>query len=108
MKLASIERLTNIRDIPGADRIQMGNVLGYSVVIKRGEFAENDLCVFHHPDTVIDFSNPVYSFLPDARLRVRKFKGQVSQGLALPISVLPSLNPNFRIVDGVPEQTLAS
>ena len=90
MRLASIQRITNIRPIPGADRIEAATVLGYQTVIKKGEFRAGDLCVWHEPDTVVA-DRPEYEFLRNHnfRLKVSRFKGQVSQGLALPLAVLP-------------------
>jgi RNA ligase (TIGR02306 family) len=90
MKLASIQTIVHIRAISGADRIEAATVLGYQTVIKKGEFRPGDLCVWHEPDTVVA-ERPEYEFLRNQgfRLKVSRFKGQVSQGLALPISVLP-------------------
>jgi RNA ligase (TIGR02306 family) len=93
MKLASIQTITNIREIPGADRIEAATVLGYQTVIKKGEFRPGDLCVWHEPDTVVA-ERPEYEFLRKQgfRLKVSRFKGQISQGLALPLNVLPPAN----------------
>ena len=90
MKLASIQTITNIREIAGADRIEAATVLGYQTVIKKGEFRPGNLCVWHEPDTVAA-ERPEYEFLRQQgfRLKVSRFKGHVSQGLALPLSVLP-------------------
>src|SRR5262245_39758001 len=91
MKLASIQTITDIRPIEGADRIEAATVLGYQTVIKKGEFQTGDLCVWHEPDTVVA-EKPDYEFLRKQgfRLKVSRFKGQFSQGLALPLSVLPA------------------
>jgi RNA ligase (TIGR02306 family) len=91
MKLASIQIITDIRPIEGADRIEAATVLGYQTVIKKGEFCPGDLCVWHEPDTVAP-EKPDYEFLlkQKFRLKVSRFKGQVSQGLALPLAVLPA------------------
>ena len=88
MTLASILKIENIRPIPEADRIEQANVLGYNVVIKKGEFKEGDYCVFFYPDTVVDNTNPVFSFLDSKQYRIKqvKFRGVRSQGLALPLS----------------------
>ena len=53
MKLASIQVISEIRPIDGADRIEAATVLGYQTVIKKGEFSPGDLCVWHEPDTVV-------------------------------------------------------
>src|SRR5437870_6160881 len=91
MKLASIQIITDIRPIEGPDRIEAATVLGYQTFIKKGEFRPGDLCVWHEPDTVAA-EKPEYEFLRNHgfRLKVSRFKGQVSQGLALPLDVLPA------------------
>jgi len=90
MKLASIQIITDIRPIDGADRIEAATVLGYQTVIKKGEFRPGDRCVWHEPDTIAA-EKPEYEFLRKQgfRLKVSRFKGQVSQGLALPVTSLP-------------------
>lgn len=90
MKLASIQTIIDTRPIVGADRIEAATVLGYQTVVKKGEFQPGDLCVWHEPDTVVPEA-PAYEFLRNQgfRLKVSKFRGQISQGLALPIHVLP-------------------
>ncbi len=86
-KLATIQRLGAIEPIPGADRIEMSRVLGYRTVIEKGAFKPNDLCVWHAPDTVLP-DRPEYEFLrkQEFRIKVAKFRGVYSQGLALPIN----------------------
>ena len=104
MKLASIQTISEIRPIEGADRIEAATVLGYQTVIKKGEFRPGDLCVWHEPDTVVA-EKPEYEFLrkQDFRLKVSRFKGQVSQGLALPLSVLAAAD--YVVGQDVTEQT---
>src|SRR6266699_3914343 len=104
MKLASIQIITGIRPIEGADRIEAATVLGYHTVIKKGEFRPGDLCVWHEPDTVAA-EKPEYEFLRKQgfRLKVSRFKGQVSQGLALPVGVLPPAD--YALGDDVTELT---
>lgn len=104
MKLASIQIITDIRPIAGADRIEAATVLGYQTVIKKGEFRPGDRCVWHEPDTVAA-ERPEYEFLrkQSFRLKVSRFKGQVSQGLALPLAVLPPAD--YAVGDDVTELT---
>lgn len=104
MKLASIQIITEIRPIDGADRIEAATVLGYQTVIKKGEFRASDLCVWHEPDTVAA-EKPEYEFLRKQgfRLKVSRFRGQVSQGLALPLTVLPAAS--YVVGDDVTELT---
>lgn len=104
MKLASIQTISEIRPIEGADRIEAATVLGYQTVIKKGEFRPGDLCVWHEPDTVVA-EKPEYEFLRKQgfRLKVSRFKGQVSQGLALPLNALPAAE--YAIGQDVTERT---
>ena len=70
MKLASIQIITDIRPIEGADRIEAATVLGYQTVIKKGEFRPGDLCVCHEPDTVAA-EKPEYEFLRKQGFRLK-------------------------------------
>ncbi len=101
LKLASIQLIADLRPIPGADRIEAATVLGYVTVVKKGEFRPGDVCVWHEPDTVVP-ERPEYEFLRKQgfRLKVARFKGQVSQGLALPLSAL-GVADNFKVGDDV-------
>ena len=45
-KLATIRKIDAIRPIPGADAIECAVVGGWTVVVKKGEFAPGDLAVY--------------------------------------------------------------
>jgi len=105
MKLASIERIKKLSPIEGADNILVADILGYKVVVKKNEFQENDLCVYHYSDTILP-QKPEYEFLRNKNFRLKtiRLKGQYSEGLALPINILLDKDS---IVEGmdVTEQT---
>lgn len=96
-KLASIREIADVRPIDGADAIEVASVDGWQVVVKRGEFRTGDLCVYHEIDSFLPVTMPQYEFLATrgvttdaegnrgARLRTIKLRGQLSQGLALPV-----------------------
>ena len=94
-KMASIRKIDSIRPIPGADAIECARVGGWDVVIKRGEFQAGDLAVYCEidswiPNELAPFlskgSEPrLYSGVLGERLRTVKLRGQVSQGLLLPL-----------------------
>lgn len=85
-KLASIQKITNIEDIPGADKIQVASVLGWRIVIKKGEYNVGDLCCYIQIDTIVP-EKPEFEFLRERKFRVKtiKLRGQISQGLIIPI-----------------------
>jgi RNA ligase (TIGR02306 family) len=85
-KLASIQRIDDLQPISGADQIEVAGVLGWKVVVRKGEFKIGDLCVYCEIDSVLP-PKPEFEFLAGKKYRVRtiKLKGQVSQGIAFPL-----------------------
>lgn len=89
-KLVSIQVIDAIAPIEGADNILQARVMGWTVVVKKGEFTPGDRCVFFEIDSVLP-DGPAWSeFLRPRGFRVRtlKLRGVLSQGLALPVSIL--------------------
>lgn len=85
--LATIRRVLKIDPIHGANNIEVATVDGYKTVVKKGSFAEGDLCVFIEIDTVLP--DTPWNFLkPGHRLKTCRLRGQVSQGLALSTSLV--------------------
>lgn len=85
-KLAHIEKIEWIRDIPDADRICTYGVLGWEVVDQNNKYKVGDKICYVEIDSVLP-DKPEYEFLRDRKFRVRtiKLKKQVSQGLILSI-----------------------
>ncbi len=103
MKLASIETISDVRVHTNADRLEIATVLGWQTVIKKGDFKAGDKCVFVVIDTILPPA-PWSAFLahpsaPDLpiRLKTAKLRGEYSQGLALPLTVLPEHMRDWQI-----------
>ena len=93
-KLASVQRISDVLPIEGADRIELVKVLGWQCVAQKGDFHAGDLCVYFEVDSFLPVrdcfemlrgssfkTNPI---LGDGfKLRTMKFKGQISQGLVM-------------------------
>jgi RNA ligase (TIGR02306 family) len=90
-KLVSIQRVEAIEPIAGADNIVKARVLGWDVVVKKNELAAGDLCVFFEIDSVLPDGAPWADFMRPRgfRLKTARLRGVLSQGLALPTSILP-------------------
>lgn len=87
-KLAHIEIIDWIKPIEGADKIEVCGILGWECVIaKKDNFKVGDKVVYVEIDSVMP-DEPEFEFLRDRKFRIRtiKLKGQVSQGLVLPMS----------------------
>ena len=52
-KLAHIEYITDIQPIPKADLIAVATVLGWKVVVKKGEFKVGDKVVYVEVDSIM-------------------------------------------------------
>jgi RNA ligase (TIGR02306 family) len=89
-KLASIQKVLEVNPIPGADAIECLTVLGWKVVSKKNDFKVGDLLVYFEVDSILKES-PDVEFLRKSNFRIKtiKLRGQVSQGLCLPLSILP-------------------
>ncbi len=103
MKLASIETIADVRVHGNADRLEIARVLGWQTVVKKGDFKAGDLCVFVVIDTILPpapwsafLTHPSTPDLP-VRLKTVKLRGEYSQGLALPLSVLPEHVRNWQV-----------
>lgn len=97
-KLATVERILAIDEIPGAENIEVATVRGWKVVVKKGEYQVGDLAIYIEIDAFIPtamapfLTKPghfpkVYEGIEGERLRTVKLRGQISQGLILPLSV---------------------
>ena len=100
-RLATIERIESIRDIPDADAIVCARVRGWDVVVRRGDLLAGDECVYFEVDSFIPTSDVRFDFLASRGisvdeagttgyvLKTARLRGQYSQGLALPLSEFP-------------------
>jgi RNA ligase (TIGR02306 family) len=89
-KLASIQKILALDAIAGADAIERATVLGWALVVKKGEFNVGDLVVYCEIDSIMP-DQPQFQFLKARGMRIRtiRLRGQISQGICLPLSILP-------------------
>lgn len=109
-KLASIQTVNAVEPIPGADAIEKVRVLGWWVVCKKGDFHPGDPVVYCEIDSLLP-EVPEFEFLRKScfrpaivqggnevqragfRIKTARLRGQVSQGICFPLSVLPAGTP---------------
>lgn len=113
-KLATIRVISNIKPIEGADLIELATVDNWNVVIKKGEFQINQNVIYFEIDSFLPIREEFeflrkssYKKMSDGsegfRLRTVKLRSQVSQGLILPLSILPNDALPVNIGDDVSE-----
>lgn len=107
--MAKVVRVEGIKPITGADAIELALIGGWQVVVKKGEYTAGMLAVYIEIDAFLAEGNPHWQFLMERSsrpfegkrghvLKTIKLRGEVSQGLLLPLSVLPE---NYDIGDDV-------
>jgi RNA ligase (TIGR02306 family) len=96
-KLASIAEITYIKPIEGADAIECAIVNGgWPVVVKKGEYNVGDVAIYLEIDSWVPHELAPflskgqepreYNGVKGERLRTVKLRGQISQGLLLPVT----------------------
>lgn len=90
--LAHIEKVHSITPIEGADFIELVHVLGWQCVAVKGEFQEGDWAVYIEIDSRVP-ETEVFEFLRNKQFKIKtqKFRGALSQGIALPLSKFPQI-----------------
>ncbi len=91
-KLASIQRIKSIEPIENADAVELARILGWDVVVRKGEFKVGDLVVYFEPDSICP-DTPDFDFLRSQKgkikpLKPKKIRGVLSQGLVMPLHIL--------------------
>ena len=98
-KLASVQRIKAIKPIEGADRIEIVQVLNWDCVAQKGEYQIGDMVIYFEIDSLLP-DIPAFEFLKGSswsqklnkyKIRTHKFRGQISQGLVIPIRQLTEI-----------------
>jgi len=102
-KLASI-KIVSIVPHNNADKLEIAKIDGWQCVVGKGEFKTGDRAVYFEIDSILNKEDERFSFMEDKKYRVRtiSLRGQISQGLAMPISKFPELK-SYTINDDVTE-----
>ena len=120
-KLVTIRQIQSLTPIHKADLIELARIDGWKVVVQKGLHTVGDYVVYFEVDSVLpdtDFFRETAgrdglttSMLEDGTIvrgyliRAIKLKGVVSQGLILPVSVIPSLLLPHDLEKSYKEQT---
>jgi len=101
-QLASIQIIEKLDPIEGADFIERATVLGWHCVVRKGDFKEKDKCIYIEIDSMLP-DIPAFEFLKDPkgkipeygfvhRLKTKRLKGQISQGLVMSLKDFPKIS----------------
>lgn len=99
-KLASVQKIKAIKPIEGADKIEIVQVLNWDCVAKKGEYQVGDEVIYFEIDSLLP-DIPMLEWLRGSswsqklnkyKISTHKFRGQISQGLVMPIKDLEELD----------------
>ncbi len=107
-KLASVQTVNLVEPIENADAIEKIRVLGWWVVVKKGEYQPGDRLVYCEIDSLLP-ERPEFEFLRSScfkpaqtnadgkvvlpagfRIKTIRLRKQISQGICFPLSILPA------------------
>jgi RNA ligase (TIGR02306 family) len=111
-KLASIREITYIKPIPDADAIECAIVGGgWPVVVKKGDFKVGDLAIYLEIDSFVPHELAPflskgkepreYNGVKGERLKTVRLRGQVSQGLLLPVELSFFRDPGTDVTEAL-------
>jgi RNA ligase (TIGR02306 family) len=88
-KLASVQIIKEIKSHDNSDNLALATILGWQVVIKKGEFKEGQKVIYFEIDSLLP-DKEWSEFLKDKHFRIKtiKLRGEISQGLLMPLSIL--------------------
>lgn len=101
-KLATVKIISELRPIENADKIELAVIDGWHSVVKKGEYQVNDKVVYIEidawvPNSVAPFLSKgepkEFNGIKGERLKTVKLRGQISQGLVLPLTKDLSIFP---------------
>lgn len=94
-QLVTVRTVSELLPIEGADRIELAKVDGWQCVVKKGEFSVGDRGLYFEIDSMLPTTDQRFAFLakgkvqPHARVKTVRLKGQLSQGLLMPLRDFP-------------------
>jgi RNA ligase (TIGR02306 family) len=102
--LATIQTIDAIDAIPGADAIEFATILGWKVVVKKGEFNIGEKVVYFEVDSFLpeieifewlrrtSFRSNEFLGRNGFRIKTMKLRGQISQGLVIGVAAFPEIS----------------
>jgi RNA ligase (TIGR02306 family) len=90
MKEATIQKISAIEKHTNADALEIAKVLGWNVIVKKGEYVAGDICVYVVIDSVLP-EKPEFEFLRNKHFRIKpiRLRGVESAGICFPVNIVP-------------------
>jgi len=100
---ATIQSITSLASIPGADRIEVAKIGNFQTVVPKGTYTPGTPVVFIEADSVLPtdqaWAQEFLKFAPK-RVKIIKLRGVWSEGIVASVSIIPpvyTLRPNMDV-----------
>lgn len=96
--------IEDVQTHPNADALEIASIKGWQCVVRKDSFKKGDLCVYFPIDSVLPNTLEATIFGSDSKVKLHhsrvktiKLRGAISQGLAVPPSLIGVLNPKIHL-----------
>ena len=114
-KLTTLRKVNDLQPIKNADLIELATVDGWNCIVKKGEFEVGDVGVYFEIDSMLPSTDERFSFLAGRgerkvdgivhyRIRTMKMRGEISQGLVLPVKLFPEITDSVDDIENTIEE----
>lgn len=99
-KMVTIRKIEDLLPIPGANKIELAIIDGWQCVVKKGMHYVHEQVLYFEIDSMMPADDERFKFLKDTKrigsvrrpvLRTIKLRGQISQGLVMPLNDFPEI-----------------
>ncbi len=93
-RLATVRTVANLEPIKNSDFLELATIDGWQCVVSKNDNLKvGDKVVYFEIDSILPADNPVFAFMETKSYKVKtiKLRGQISQGLAMPIHLFPDV-----------------
>ena len=75
-ELAYVVTIDNITPIEGYDRVELAHIMGWTVVVGKGEFNIGDPAIYFEIDSLVPSDRECFAFLEKRKYRIKTLKTQ--------------------------------
>ena len=101
-KLASIQIISELKEHSNADKLLIATVLGWNVVCGKSDgLIVGDKVIYFEIDSLLPSDKIWSAFMKDKKFRIKtvKLRGELSQGLLMPLKILEEYNISIKPED---------
>jgi len=94
-RLATVRTVAALEPLKNSDFLEVATIDGWQCVVSKNDnLTVGDKVVYFEIDSIVPSDNPVFEFMETKSYTVKtiKLRGQISQGLAMPLRLFPNVS----------------